>query len=462
MPASNAPPEILFMRFSLRLVLLAVTFSSIASLGSFTAADDVIPADAAPRWWKGNLHTHTFWSDGDDFPEMVAEWYRTRGYHFLALTDHNVLAQGLRWKPEVDIVKKGGDTVIPKYLARFGPSWVESRGEGTAKEYRLKPFDEFRALVEERGKFLMIPAEEISDKAEGGPLHINATNITQSLAPVGGATMVEAINNNLRNVHDQAEKAGREILAHLNHPNFHYAVTAHDIAHAVIERHFEVYNGHPGVNHQGDHFHPSTERLWDIANTIRLVDLNAPPLFGIATDDSHSYHGHPKPGQSKASSPGRGWTMVRATHLTPEYIVKAVKAGDCYASSGVMLVDVRFDPSSKTLELEIAPDGDATFKTEFIGSLRGVSTVGEDQNPPEKKGRYSQKYSDKIGEVLATAEGLKASYTLKGNELYVRAVVTSSKPPVNPAFEEQKQQAWTQPVGWTITVAKPVTDAPQK
>ena len=29
--------------------------------------------DDAPWFWKGNLHTHSFWSDGDDFPEMVAD-----------------------------------------------------------------------------------------------------------------------------------------------------------------------------------------------------------------------------------------------------------------------------------------------------------------------------------------------------------------------------------------------------
>lgn len=442
------------MKITSRIVFLGILLTSHCCFNS-AVADDVIPADAAPRWWKGNLHTHTFWSDGDDFPEMVAEWYRTHDYHFLGLTDHNILAAGMNWKKESVIVAKGGPTVIPKYVERFGPAWVETRGDGPSKEYRLKPLDEFRALVEERGKFLMIPAEEISDKAEGGPLHINATNISASLAPVGGSTMVEAINNNLRNVHEQAEKAGREILAHLNHPNFHYAVTAHDIAHAVMERHFEVYNGHPGVNHLGDEHHPGTERLWDIANTIRLVDLNAPPLYGIATDDSHAYHGHPKPGQKKVSSPGRGWTMVRATHLTPEYIVKAIKAGDCYASSGVTLKEVRYDAATKTLELEIEPDGDATYEIEFVGSLKGVSTAGEPVNPPMPKGRYSHKYSDKIGEVLATAEGLKASYTLKGNELYVRAVVTSSKPPENPAFDDQKRQAWTQPVGWTVTPTKP-------
>ena len=37
---------------------------------------------------------------------------------------------------------------------------------------------------------------------------------------------------------------------------------------------------------------------------------------------------------------------------------------------------------------------------------------------------------------------------MKGNELYVRAVVTSSLDAVDPSFKGQKKQAWTQPVGW--------------
>ncbi|NDH95036.1 MAG: hypothetical protein EBZ13_11020, partial [Planctomycetia bacterium] len=148
-------------------------------------ADETIPADAAPRWWKGNLHTHTLWSDGDDFPEMVAEWYRTRGYHFLALSDHNVLAVGNRWMAEQTVRKRGGDEVVDKYLARFGPAWVERRGEGEKAAIRLKPLAEFRCLVEERAQFLMIPAEEISDRAEGKPVHINASNIVEPIQPVG-------------------------------------------------------------------------------------------------------------------------------------------------------------------------------------------------------------------------------------------------------------------------------------
>lgn len=410
------------------------------------------PATEQARWWKGNLHTHTFWSDGDDFPEMVAERYRERDYNFLALTDHNVLAQGIRFMKGSEIQKRGGEQVIEKYRAKFGASWVETRGEADSLEVRLKPFDEFRALVEERGKFLLIPAEEISDKAEGVPVHINASNIREAIQPLGGSTVRDAIANNLRQVEEQAKEAGREILAHLNHPNFGWAITAEDLAHVVTDRFFEVYNGHPGVNQQGDAQRPSVDRLWDIANTIRLAHLDAPPLYGIATDDSHHYHD-----KVNGSRPFRGWQMVRATHLTPEYIIRAIKAGDSYASSGVTLKDVRYSAGDRVLEIEIQPDGDAEFTTQFIGTLRGYDateqeTVGTDGKPPADKGgkalRVSKTYSKDVGQVLATVKGTSARYELTGKELYVRAVVTSTKPPADPSFKGQMQQAWTQPVGW--------------
>ena len=62
-----------------------------------------ISSNQQPRWWNGNTHTHTFWSDGQDYPEMVAEWYKKNGYNFLTLSDHNVLSQGQRW---VDVNKR--------------------------------------------------------------------------------------------------------------------------------------------------------------------------------------------------------------------------------------------------------------------------------------------------------------------------------------------------------------------
>ena len=242
------------------------------------------------------------------------------------------------------------------------------------------------------------------------------------------------------------------MFVHLNHPNFKWAITAEDLAAVVAEKFFEVYNGHPIAFNVGDDTHQSVERLWDIANTIRLEKLMAAPLYGLASDDTHEYH---NPGMAR-STPGRGWIMVRANYLTPESLIRAIKSGDFYATSGVTLSEVRFDADAKTLSLDVVPDGTATYTTQFIGSLEGVDLTA---TPMKAKGgdgverQTTGKYADAVGQVLATVDGTHASYTLKGNELYVRAVVTSSEAPSEPSREGQKAQAWTQPVGWQGRIA---------
>jgi hypothetical protein len=222
-------------------------------------------------------------------------------------------------------------------------------------------------------------------------------------------------------------------------------VTAEDLAHVIQEQFFEVYNGHTGVNNEGDKHRAGTEEIWDVANTLRLAQLGAPPLFGLATDDSHDYH------DGGEQRPGRGWVMVRARRLTPETLIRAMRAGDFYASSGVTLRDVRFDTITRRLTLEIEADAGATYTTRFVGTPRGVSLAGEgrvdDQGKPLST---TKKYVADIGRTFAEVAGTSPSYQMKGDELYVRAIVTSSKPHADPSVKGQRQQAWTQPVGWSI------------
>jgi hypothetical protein len=397
------------------------------------------------RWWKGNIHTHSFWSDGNDFPEMIADWYRSHGYHFLALSDHNVLSEGTRWMKHDEVVKRGGKDALEKYLKWFGDDWVETKGApGTPEfEVRLQPLDRFRKLVEEPGRFLMIQGEEISDKAEGVPVHLNATNLVELIQPLGGRTVAEAIDNNLRAAEEQARRTGRDILVHLNHPNFGWAITAEDIASVLRERFIEVYNGHNAINHLGNNERASVEQIWDIANTIRLGRLGAPPLFGVGTDDSHNYHG---PGGAR---PGRGWTWVRAAKLEPEALIAAMKEGEMYASSGVTLRDVRYDAGKKILRIEIEPEDGVKYTTQFIGTKIGYDAASEPRTGKDGKPiRTTRKYSADVGQVFAKVEGTSPMYQLTGQELYVRATITSSKPHDDPSFEHQHEQAWTQPVGW--------------
>ena len=57
----------------------------------------------------------------------------------------------------------------------------------------------------------------------------------------------------------------------------------------------------------------------------------------------------------------------------------------------------------------------------------------------------TRRYSDDVGKVVATSAELKASYQFTGQELYVRAKVTSSKPHPNPYQKGDVETAWTQP-----------------
>lgn len=414
-----------------------------------TGAKPKGPAAAAPlgRWQRGNLHTHSLWSDGNDFPEMIVDWYKRAGYQFLALSDHNILSTTEKWIDVDALAKRGAIGGLERYRERFGNDWVETREKDGKRQVRLKTLPQFRKQFEEPGRFQLLQGEEITDHVGDLPIHVNASNLMDLIRPQGGKTVREAIANNIIAVQAQSQRIGRPILAHLNHPNFGWAVTAEDMAAVIQERFFEVYNGHPGVNHLGDKLRAGTERMWDIANTIRLGEMQAPPLYGLATDDSHNYFGE------RGASPGRGWIMVRCDSLDPDALVHAIEAGQFYASSGIELSDVRFDESEKRLSLEIVAKPGVTYTTEFIGTRRDYDRANEPVLDASGKPIVAtRRYSADVGRVLATATGAAPQYVLKGDELYVRAVVTSSEKPANPAFANQFQQAWTQPVGWKTKV----------
>ncbi len=429
----------------------------LVACASLRAADPV-----APRWFKGNLHTHSLWSDGDDYPEMIADRYKQAGYHFLALSDHNILAAGTRWlelkAPAVvsgAVVQLGGGPVLANYRRRFGDVWVEQRETAGRREVRLKPLAEYRTLLEEPGRFLLIPGAEITarwlrpptatEPERGGPVHLNHTNPVTLVTPAIAANALEVMQRSVDAVVAQRAASGQPMIVHLNHPNFGWGVTAEELAQVRGERFFEVYNGHPRVHNAGDATHLSTEGIWDVVLTRRLTRPSPEVMYGIATDDSHDHHDY----ILGKSNPFRGWVMVRAHHLTPESIIRAMEAGDFYASSGVTLTEVT--RSGKTLALEIQPEPGVTYTTQFIGTRRGYDPASQlipapaDDTAAEKTLPH-RRYSRDVGAILAEVLGAKASYTLTGDEFYVRARVISSKDKPNASIAGERECAWTQPL----------------
>lgn len=315
-----------------------------------------------------------------------------------------------------------GVATLKKYISTFGQDWVEIRGEDKKQEVRLKTLEEIRPKFEKEGNFIFIEGEEITNSFSGSPVHTNGMNLKELIVPKKGTSIRDTMRNNIIAVREQSLRYKKPMLSHLNHPNFGWSITAEDLAHVLEEKFFEVYNGHPGINHLGDAKRPGDERIWDIANTIRLATLKSDPLYGISSDDSHYYHG----GDVK---PGRGWVMVQSSSLEEDSIVRSMNSGNFYGSSGVHLKNLLRDQKKGTLEFEIEADSDAEYVTRIIGTRKG-----NENNP------------DLVGETLATIKGNKVKYKLMDNEWYFRATVTSSKNHPIPSFNGQKEQAWTQPI----------------
>lgn len=422
-------------------VAVALALLSLIALSDRTptpANAQTLQAVGPLKWYRGNLHTHSLWSDGDDYLEAIALWYREHNYDFLGFTDHNVLADKERW---IDVEKsKGKQQAFDKLKQRFPNGWVEERKTEDKLETRLKTFREVADRFNEPGKFLLIQGEEVTDAFQKFPIHMNANNVKELVVPRHGGSVAETIQNNTDALIVQRERTGQPMMIHLNHPNFGYGVTAEDLMRIRGENFFEVYNGHPGVNNSGNKDHASTERIWDIINSFRLSELQMPPLFGLGTDDGHAYHNIP----SRASEPGRGWVMVLTDSLTPEKLIAAMEAGRFYASSGVTLNCVT--SSTEGLEVSVKADPDVTYSIEFIGTRHGFDTKSEPVLDKDgKEVRATRRYNDDIGKVFCRIDGPAAKYCFQGDELYVRARITSSRKHPNPSEVGEFERAWTQP-----------------
>ena len=144
-------------------------------------------------------------------------------------------------------------------------------------------------------------------------------------------------------------------------------------------------------------------------------------IYGLAVDDAHNYHNY----DGEHSNPGRGWVMVRAGSLTPEAIVTAMEAGNFYSSTGVTLDEVQVE--DQTLTVRILEETGVNYRIQFWGTKQGADRT-------------------EMGELLQEVTGTQASYSLKDDELYVRAKIISDKLQDNPFKVGDTEVAWTQPM----------------
>lgn len=376
--------------------------------------------NTSAKWYKGNVHTHSYWSDGNDFPEMIMDWYKSQGYHFISLSDHNILAKDEKWKQiSAHPFRQKG---FKRYLEKYGEDWVTYKTDSAGSiSVKLKTLEEYRPLFEEEGEFLIMQAEEITDSYNGKPIHMGAINVRELITPKGGNSVAEVMQNNIDAVYEQRERTGQPMFPHINHPNFRWAIKVEDMMQLKGERFFEVYNGHPLVHNYGDSTRMGMEELWDIL-LAHYIQMGRPLVYGLAVDDSHDYLEF----KVGTSNPGRGWIMVRAEELTPEALIEAMEAGNFYSTTGVELEEISF--KKKTLRVDVKEEPGIAYTIQFWGVKKGKSGM------------------DNKGVMLKEVKKGRAKYKLKNSDLFVRAKIISSKPKENPYQEGDMESAWVQPV----------------
>jgi hypothetical protein len=171
-------------------------------------------------------------------------------------------------------------------------------------------------------------------------------------------------------------------VAILNHPQ-DPVMKAEDFLAVNGLNHLEVFNGNRPEQTQ------ATEKLWDEI----LSSPSGRMVYAVASDDNHY----------KEANAGRGWIMVKSPALTQKDIVDNIRNGNFYASTGVILKDYKNDGKTFTIDTENGSN------ITFIG---------------------------KNGKILSEVKGTKATYSIKGDEKYIRIKISGDK----------GKMAWTQPV----------------
>ena len=90
---------------------------------------------------------------------MIVSWYKSHGYNFIALSDHNILAEGEKW---IKIThSKLYEDGFQSYLEKFGKE-VTYKTDSGRFHVKIKTYAKYKLLFED-SKFLIIRSEEITD-----------------------------------------------------------------------------------------------------------------------------------------------------------------------------------------------------------------------------------------------------------------------------------------------------------
>lgn len=234
----------------------------------------------------------------------------------------------------------------------------------------------------EDSSFILIPGEEISNNFGIKSLHVNGIGITRGIRPLKGKSVEQILQYDI----DMIRGAGG--LPQINHPSRRYSFDEKTILRLKNVNLMEIYNFNKDNHNFTAGGHPGMEEMWDAILSAGHV------MYGTASDDAHWFK---QEYSADKAMPGKAWVVVKAPALNEKDIMASLASGQFYATDGIILKDVAVTDKAYTVEIEQHKDN--TYTTFFIG---------------------------RHGRILKKVDETKASYTFRGNELYVRAKIMAS------------------------------------
>lgn len=241
--------------------------------------------------FKGNLHTHTTYSDGRSTPAETVAHYRDHGYDFLAITDHN------RYMNTTEFDTADFITLPAVEVDLYCGSFAREAGE-EARQYTYHlngiAWNE-RDLLPDGYRFVR---PEWDPTWLEKPLRARVQEMIDFLVSKNNLVM-------------------------FNHPNWSRNRETDTLGYEGLFA-MEIYN----------HISEANGGIGFSQHHYNFCLRQNQPLFCTATDDAHGLH--------PASACG-GWVVVDSDSLSRESIGDALRRGCFYSSTGPEIFDWRLD-----------------------------------------------------------------------------------------------------------------------
>ena len=270
--------------------------------------------------FKGNLHLHTTWSDGNSEASEVVDRYRQKGYHFLCFSDHDIYTRTNEFDSENFVILPG--------MERGGLNPTIDTNDNLGFHFTVLDNPNWKA----QERYSHLQQFDYPQKWEG----------EQSVA--------DCIQ--------ELQEHGNLVI--LNHPEWH--MTSFEVMKKFDFFAVEIYNHATEWNLSSSY----GTAYWDYALQ------NGKRLFGVAADDAHDYSR-----RGEVQEYGGGWIVVDSDHLTQQALISSIEDGNYYSSTGPEIYDFRVEDDM--VKIHCSPVQYIMFKS---WPVRGEFLVDRDGTRP--------------------------------------------------------------------------------